>query len=274
MASLAIPLLAMGENFFQEGTTWHVRCTGTHHPDPVYTDIEFRAEGDTTINGSTALKISSTIIGNGAPATPSIYVKSENGRILFWDNNTRDWYLMYDFNLKKGDGCTIYSIPLNDHIKSPEPTYVKCTHTDLNQYYDNIPQIALQEYTDSSCSTYIGDGEWLVGIGSTKGVIENNRFEILDGGTSYLTHVSSFDNIVCRYAPSGVKTPDQQTVQICINGKTLHIPECSDNRISVFTPEGILLKDTDISCGGCQISLPSSGIYIISNGSYRIKIKL
>lgn len=77
-----------------------------------------------------------------------------------------------------------------------------------------------------------------------------------------------------RYAPSGVKTPDQQTVQICINGKTLHIPECSDNRISVFTPEGILLKDTDISCGGCQISLPSSGIYIISNGSYRIKIKL
>lgn len=271
---LTIPLLAMGENLFQEGSIWHVRYTGTHRPDPVYTDTEFRAEGDTTINGSEALKISSAIIGNGAPATPAVYVKSENGRILFWDKNTRDWYLMYDFNLKEGDGCTVYSIPLNDNIKSPEPTYVKCIQTGPNPYYGNIPQIALHEFTDSSLSNYIGEGEWLVGIGSTKGVIENNRFEILDGRTSHLTHASYYDNIICQYAPSGIIFLNDQSIQVSVNGKTLQFPQSGSNTISVFSSAGILLDNIDISSGECRISLPDKGIYIISDGPHNIKLKL
>lgn len=181
---------------------------------------------------------------------------------------------MYDFNLKEGDGCTVYSIPLNDNIKSPEPTYVKCIQTGLNPYYGNIPQIALHEFTDSSLSNYIGEGEWLVGIGSTKGVIENNRFEILDGRTSHLTHASYYDNIICQYAPSSINFLDNQSIQVSVNGKTLQIPKCSDSIISVFTLEGILLENTDISCGECQITLPHKGTYIISNGSYNIKISL
>lgn len=266
-----MPLIAHSETYFKEGSKWSVQHIGTHAPGGVRTTETVYIEGEAVINGFNAMKM--FVVNNNDESTRRLatYARTEGERVYFFDGQSQEWLLMYDFGLTVGEGCYVYSVPTGVS-DSPNCSYVKCTARTESDKYAGWGTLILEEYESEACTNPLGQGEWLIGLASTSGVFGNNRFDV-DGVCSMLLSASYRDEEICQMSQTGIEglvcTP--LTVNVC--GMTLSVSNAgTKGMLSLYKADGTLVNRYELSGNDIDIRLPHKGVYILSTGSYSQKI--
>ena len=119
----------------------------------------------------------------------SIYLRTEGEKVYFKyiDQEDDNWYLMYDFGLKEGEGCYIYSPYYGYSSHQPFKVYLRCASvTENNAEFDGWDTMLMEEYTDENMQYGPYYGTWLKGLGSDRGVLRNNGYSLIGGGSVLL----------------------------------------------------------------------------------------
>lgn len=258
MLSVALSFVAMGAtNYFTEGTVWYTLMhpdyngdgdTGHHHV-MVKTWLERVPECWNLDVEDNVLIICQTTVNengeeiNGKKSIPGM-VKVEEDVVYYRRHPLIDnWEVMYDFFLDKGDNVEVCHIPViwpntYDAILYKE----HCIERGAVEGYPELEMITVEE---TSPDGEKGTGEWIAGIGSTKGLIHNCMYaRMLGGGSSQLVKVEH-------------------------NGKTIYeaSPHCGVTELpAADAPSG-----KKYSLGGLEISEPADGELYISDGQLRCR---
>ena len=187
--TIFIPFVMNSKNYFKDGMEWRTLVWGTHEPVPTYgmetVTLEKSADND-------MLKMYRYSDNDISDRKFVAFVRTDGDKVFFKvdESDTSEWYLMYDFGLKPGEGCYIYSPRVVSENKSPfVKMYLKCVNVLTDAGGWDI--MTLEEYEDDSCQEIPGHNisvTWIKGLSSTRGVLWNNRFNS-DGGSGLLKEV-------------------------------------------------------------------------------------
>lgn len=277
--SIIAPLIANCESYFIDGMKWDMLYTGSHIPVHVYTDVSVYLEGDTIIDGISAYKMYEEMnhVESSRELVTAVYEKDNKVWFRYFPDGK--WYLMYDFNLKPGEGCIIYNVSHGmSKDRPPYSSYIKCVQTeDADSYYGH-PTLHLEEYnlliSDYTDLEYlIAKGTWLKGIGSISGVLENNRYDAV-GVYSELVEASINGEILYRIGENSLCDLDLAPIKIAFDASGLNISNIDKaDTLTIHTAQGALIGSYDLTSDDISIPLPYKGIYLISVGSYSAKIR-
>ena len=121
--------------------------------------------------------------------------------------------LLYDFGLQPGESAYVCSVPKAglgiDRLKG---SYVKCVSVEnLTSCGKTYRVLNLEEYgSEDGVTCFLGNGRWVVGIGSMYGMGWNTGFEAL-GEMQTLETVYCDGHTVFEIAPAGVHSVDVET---------------------------------------------------------------
>lgn len=104
------PTLMNAQTFFTVGTSWKTELWNME-PDPkIYIQI-VSLDGTETIDGYTSMKMYSEYENDATSRKLVAYIRTNGDKVFFMnpETKTKAWYLMYDFGLKAGEGCYVYS---------------------------------------------------------------------------------------------------------------------------------------------------------------------
>lgn len=210
-----LPVMANAQDYIKEGTAWNCIVNGSHAPS-VYVSATEEIAGDTIINGITASKVYYSSETSSRQLTAII--RTEESKVYLWHHASNQWLLAYDFGLEVGKGC--YVGHLNNSLQKNDSgriTYIRCTGKDTVTLYDEstgnpveVPVLYVEEYRSDECEGDCSTGTLLVGIGTTKGLLWNNRFGV-DGGSSTLVSVSCDDMQISVSSPTKIVSVDSDT---------------------------------------------------------------
>lgn len=271
LLSIITPILCVAQNYFIDGTEWITKVTGTHTPDS-FTTIERVSLKETPDSPYLEMYLFDNSEDNSEPQDEFIaYIKSDGDKVYFKldDKETSEWYLYYDFSIQVGEGNYFYSIPKFNE-ENPRKSFLKCIDKKVTE---DDGEIVLELYTDDTCTTLLGSGIWIQGIGSKNGVLYNNNFGIVGVG-SVLTEVSNRGDIIYSYSDSSNVSNiiSDSGIKITLKGNMIYVtsekPECGD----IFTESGIIIGNYNFDKEPNCINLPSGGVYIIRIGEYQKKI--
>lgn len=140
------------------------------------------------------------------------YIKTD-GDVIYArsaDGKNPNWYKIYDFGLKIGEG-TYITAPRNDF--NPEKaftTYLVCRDR-VKSSYGDWTVMSLDLYKNENLEIMDGrvyHGDWIVGIGNRKPLLDSNVFDDMYDG--YMTSLlkAEFDGIIVydRDASSDVQS--------------------------------------------------------------------
>lgn len=185
--------VASTQKLFTDGMKWRTQIYGTHEPGEVKSIEVVTIEKTQDEN---CFHMYRSYEDNTSDRELIAVIKEEESKVYFKPNGFKssEWYLLYDFSLKPGEGCFIYSPLTFSKNSEPYKTYVKCIGID-EKFNGDWSLLRLEEYTDDSCSNILGNGSWIIGLSSLKGILYNNRFEV-DGFGSLLLEVSDNERIL------------------------------------------------------------------------------
>lgn len=256
-----IPLLMNGQNHFKDGLKWHTQICGTHEPEGVKSievvTIE-KTQDDNCFNMYRSYE------ENTSDRKLIAVIKTEESKVYFNPNGLKssEWYLLYDFNLKPGEGCFIYSPLAFSKDSEPYKTYVKCIGID-EKFYEDWSVLRLEEYKDDTCLNIIGHGSWIKGLSSLNGILYNNRFEV-DGFGSLLLEVSDDEQILYSNKQSGIiEITDTSIPNIKVDGLDIYISVNNDMCGSIYSQSGEHIGDYKLSKTPTHIKLSNRGVYIL-----------
>ncbi len=281
-----LPMALGAENFFKEGTKWVVHEYASIYPPELVNSrkvisLEKYADGENKSLGfyySYTPDVETTVFSE-----PQFfaYVKVEGNKVYFKPNrpNANEWLLLYDFDLKPGEGAYHYLAwgIVNPSNPDPQRTYLKCVGIDVDPNYPEWEMMSFEEYFDESCEVrlngLIGPKYWIKGLSSVRGVTWNSGLE-LDGGGATLLEVTCGDRIIYKDKAASIQEVGNPTpVKIRVDGLTLSVSDASGlNSMSVYTPSGTLIAQTELTAAPIGIVLPQSGVYILKIGSLTYKI--
>ena len=270
--TVLFPFIANCETYFKDGMKWVVQYVGDDRPEEIFTQNIISLEGDTILNGVKSTKMY-VYTGNTDSTRKLISVIHEEGdKVWFRDFSTNYWYLMYDFGLKEGEGCEVYSITRKSN-SIPYGSYLKCVRTQESSEHNGITLMSLEEYETKECDFLYGKGEWIKGIGNIKGVLENNGLEF-DGEDSKLLEASLDGNVIYEIGQSGINDAISSPLRVVFHEYGISISNIAEpGKLKVHTDNGILAGSYDVTGDGVDIPLSQRGIYIISIGNYSAKIR-
>ena len=176
IAMAVLPMLIFGQECFTNGTEWKMMIKSIE-PQPK-TSIEIsKLDGMVNIDGYEAFKMYSEYENKPDSKTLLYYVRKENDKVFFKlpDDDSEEWYLMYDFGLAVGEGCYIYNPTFTISFKKLYKTYLKCISITKDETSDNTI-MGMEEYKDDTFELLRGEGEWIKGISSTLGINYNTGF--------------------------------------------------------------------------------------------------
>lgn len=213
--------------------------------------------------------------GDGAPGS-YLHIDGDKVYFLFDDSEGhKEWILAYDFSLEPGQGCTI---GLVISFKSVSYTYVECVERTSSADYGGFPCMILAEYDSAEKQTYMGKGEWLVGLGSVRGLVYNGYFEA-DGGASWLLEVRRDGQTICRYKDyADIDSVGSDALHVSAAAGQITVSGISKGQNArVYTIDGRQLhrsgKASDDSSSVVFTSV-APGTYIVSCGATRVKVRL
>lgn len=267
---LAVGVVCFGaaaQNCFEVGAKWESTMWGTQYPEPTVSSVSVSIDGYLDGMGVDAMQMTAVYEGD-IPYEKSFIIHPASDQVYFTPPETSNlkWYLMYDFSMREGEGAYVYN-PL-DYARDLESnkTYVKCIAVrECDPEFSGWDVMEMEEYDSDACAVKLGKGIWLKGLGSIKGVLENNRFET-DGASSTLSRVTLNGNVVYDAGTSEVNyvLSGEGKMSVTVNGLELHIKNKGMSEpVSIYSAEGILINTLDVSAGDCRVSLPSSGVYIV-----------
>lgn len=266
---MAIMAVAVGfaQSNFEEGMRWSEIGYGTHTPYPEFSTSNFVIKGDTVSNGARALKLYANE-GVGSYHLVTL-LKQEGSKIYFQSNSkAKDWTLMYDFDLKPGEGCYVASPSYHwSDSYVPRTTYVKCSETGFHEKFDNLACLSIEEYADDSCAEFLGKGYWLTGIGSVNGLLKNCGFGNI-GATSKLIFASNGYWETFNTSPSGTaEVIDDFGFIYHIDGLNVTVPPYGNagGDCKMYTSDGGEVPGEYDSKGVLSFNVPEPGIYILTN---------
>lgn len=272
---ISLPLSAIAQNYFKDGTKWVTQTNGTHNPTPTFTLETTTIEGDTIVNGHNALKMFTSNDTDKSFKLMAV-IRTDGDKVYFRNRQDNDeWYLLYDFGLTVGQGCYVYSMLYPDNATDlPKKTYIKCTELKNDSQYNGWGTMIVEEYETESCDVFLGTGTWIKGLASIKGVIENNMFD-MDGRGSQLLEASSNGQVIYRKSTSEIYTVKNENIMVRTEGLNVYISQKDKlNDISLCTCDGRLIGNYKVTNNETHLVLPEKGIYIVKCGKEAKKIRV
>lgn len=267
------PTLMNAQTFFTVGTSWKTELWNME-PDPkIYIQI-VSLDGTETIDGYTSMKMYSEYENDATSRKLVAYIRTNGDKVFFMnpETKTKAWYLMYDFGLKAGEGCYVYSCEVMNAEGEPRRSYVMYTGTNTTE--SGLTAMELKEYYDETCDEYLGSEKWLKGLASTRGVLLNCSFG-LDGMGSNLLECSNNNTLLYSRNSTQVTDIKGAELKVTVNGLSVEVSGIkSPCRLTVYSSDGALLQSKMAEAGNTKLTLPQKGIYLLKVGDKERKIAL
>lgn len=276
LAMVLFPMLSSGQTCFKDGTVWKSVVYGTQDPSAEGKTVIVALDGSEEIGGVQALRMFRSAESNSTSHSLIAYIRTDGDKVYFCvpKSGASDWFLMYDFGLKPGDGCYVYSLSDGAQASEPYRTYIKCVGIDESGQDESQRTMSLEEFDSETCSQSLGTGSWIKGVSSTFGVTRNNRFNV-DGSGSRLLEVSNGNEVIYSSGTTGITPGSIPSLDIKVCGTDVqfsNIPE--GEHLSVYTTDGNEVGRCVSAAGLARISLPGSGVYIIKVGGKLMKLHI
>ena len=267
-----LPMLIFGQECFTNGTEWKMMIKSIE-PQPK-TSIEIsKLDGMVNIDGYEAFKMYSEYENKPDSKTLLYYVRKENDKVFFKlpDDDSEEWYLMYDFGLAVGEGCYIYNPTFTINDKELYKTYLKCISITKDETSGNTI-MGMEEYKDDTFELLRGEGEWIKGISSTLGINYNTGFG-MTGGEFRLIEVKNGDRVFYSDNTTSISKVSNAPLRYRVDGLNINLSgtEVSDN-IQVYYTNGALLGNFTANGNSINISVPNSGVYVLKLKNTTISI--
>lgn len=264
-------------NYFEDGTRWITEVHGGP-PFMVHRMEVTEISGETVIDGVPALNMYRSFL-DGTNQEPPLYIRTEGDKVYFLDPelyvDNDKWHLAYDFGLKPGEGCDIYSLS-SRHIggKKPYALYIQCVATTWNDLLFWGRELMIVEcYTNREEMEQGGSagfdgpldcGQWIMGIGSINGVLDNNMFNGV-GSAHALIEVTNNGKTLYSNGTLGIADAAADAPTMSVQGNELTVSGAA-GAVSVYNCAGNLVRT--IAPGGpdATVTLPAKGIYIVRAG--------
>lgn len=272
IAMAVLPMLIFGQECFTNGTEWKMMIKSIE-PQPK-TSIEIsKLDGMVNIDGYEAFKMYSEYENKPDSKTLLYYVRKENDKVFFKlpDDDSEEWYLMYDFGLAVGEGCYIYNPTFTISFKKLYKTYLKCISITKDETSDNTI-MGMEEYKDDTFELLRGEGEWIKGISSTLGINYNTGFG-RTGGEFRLIEVKNGDRVFYSDNTTSISKVSNAPLRYRVDGLNINLSgtEVSD-KIQVYYTNGALLGNFTANGNSINISVPNSGVYVLKLKNTTISI--
>ena len=272
IAMAVLPMLIFGQECFTNGTEWKMMIKSIE-PQPK-TSIEIsKLDGMVNIDGYEAFKMYSEYENKPDSKTLLYYVRKENDKVFFKlpDDDSEEWYLMYDFGLAVGEGCYIYNPTFTINDKELYKTYLKCISITKDETSGNTI-MGMEEYKDDTFELLRGEGEWIKGISSTLGINYNTGFG-RTGGEFRLIEVKNGDRVFYSDNTTSISKVSNAPLRYRVDGLNINLSgtEVSD-KIQVYYTNGALLGNFTANGNSINISVPNSGVYVLKLKNTTISI--
>ena len=272
IAMAVLPMLIFGQECFTNGTEWKMMIRSIEYQPKTSFEIS-KLDGMVNINGYDAFKMYSEYENKPDSKTLLYYVRTENDKVFFKlpDDDSEEWYLMYDFGLAVGEGCYIYNPTFTISFKKLYKTYLKCISITKDETSDNTI-MGMEEYKDDTFELLRGEGEWIKGISSTLGINYNTGFG-MTGGEFRLIEVKNGDRVFYSDNTTSISKVSNAPLRYRVDGLNINLSgtEVSDN-IQVYYTNGALLGNFTANGNSINISVPNSGVYILKIKNTTISI--
>lgn len=274
IAMAVLPMLIFGQECFTNGTEWKLMIRSIEAQPKTSIEIS-KLDGMVNIDGYEAFKMYSEYENKPDSKTLLYYVRKENDKVFFKlpDDDSGEWYLMYDFGLAVGEGCYIYNPEFTISFKEPYKTYLKCISITKDETSGNTI-MGMEEYKDDTFELLRGEGEWIKGISSTLGINYNTGFG-MTGGEFRLIEVKNGDRVFYSDNTTSISKVSNAPLRYRVDGLNINLSgtEVSDN-IQVYYTNGALLGNFTANGNSINISVPNSGMYILKIKNTTISIQV
>lgn len=268
-----LPFMTKAEMYFEVGTKWVSEYISTSTPDCPKSEVSITMEQTNNPDPELALGF----YGNSSyyDNTLFAYVKVEGERVYvrsITDNDVQ-WYLIYDFGLQPGAGNYFYMPLENQFTGNVVKRYLRCNSISKTEEFGDWDVMAMEEFEDESCEQSYGEGYWIKGLSSERGVLDNMYFDA-SGVLASLIAVYHNDKVIFKPLKVNVESLAKEMV-ISVNGKNIRIPDCTPmSRGIISSVDGIVVRDFVIGVD-TEINIPVSGLYVmnICGNSQVLKIK-
>ena len=272
IAMVVLPMLIFGQECFTNGTEWKMMIRSIEYQPKTSFEIS-KLNGMVNINGYDAFKMYSEYENKPDSKTLLYYVRTENDKVFFKlpDDDSEEWYLMYDFGLAVGEGCYIYNPTFTISFKKLYKTYLKCISITKDETSDNTI-MGMEEYKDDTFELLRGEGEWIKGISSTLGINYNTGFG-MTGGEFRLIEVKNGDRVFYSDNTTSISKVSNAPLRYRVDGLNINLSgtEVSDN-IQVYYTNGALLGNFTAKGNSINIRVPNSGVYVLKLKNTTISI--
>ncbi len=272
IAMAVLPMLIFGQECFTNGTEWKMMIRSIEYQPKTSFEIS-KLDGMVNIDGYEAFKMYSEYENKPDSKTLLYYVRKENDKVFFKlpDDNSEEWYLMYDFGLAVGEGCYIYNSTFTISLKKLYKTYLKCISITKDETSDNTI-MGMEEYKDDTFELLRGEGEWIKGISSTLGINYNTGFG-RTGGEFRLIEVKNGDRVFYSDNTTSISKVSNTPLRYRVDGLNINLSgtEVSD-KIQVYYTSGALLGNFTAKGNSINIRVPNSGVYVLKLKNKTISI--
>ena len=272
IAMVVLPMLIFGQECFTNGTEWKMMIRSIEYQPKTSFEIS-KLDGMVNINGYDAFKMYSEYENKSDSKTLLYYVRTENDKVFFKlpDDDSEEWYLMYDFGLAVGEGCYIYNPTFTINDKELYKTYLKCISITKDETSGNTI-MGMEEYKDDTFELLRGEGEWIKGISSTLGINYNTGFG-MTGGEFRLIEVKNGDRVFYSDNTTSISKVSNAPLRYRVDGLNINLSgtEVSDN-IQVYYTNGALLGNFTAKGNSINIRVPNSGVYVLKLKNTTISI--
>lgn len=285
-----LPMAVGAETLFKEGTKWVI------HEFSAYPTINDKNSRN-VISLDKFAESGEHSLGFYYSRTPDIettpfsepqlfaFAKVEGNKVFFKPvrPNANDWLLLYDFDLKPGEGAYHYFAWGIARPSNPDPkrTYMKCVGIDVDPKYPGWEMMSFEEYLDDTFEIRLdedhnfGTNYWIKDLSSVRGVTWNSGLGLVGGGATLL-EVSCGDKIIYQHDTSSIQQlPNKAPIKIRMNGRALTVSDSSaSNSLSIYNPSGQLIHQAAIIPAlPTTIQLPQKGVYLLKIGQSTYKVK-
>lgn len=270
IAFTIMPMLATAQTYFKDGTTWKTRLCGTQSADnTVYNNTYAKLNGTETVDGRQALKL---FYYEETKPEPQLYayIRTDGDKVYFKPANAAKdtWYLMYDFGLKAGESCDVYSAWNIDNYPNLRESHITCldVQKDENSGFDKM--LVQESLEGIDCGTFA----WYKGLSSDLGLLWNNGCGV-DGIGRILMEVSYNGEVIYSNNTTSVENVATGGLKTSVSGKNVTVTNIGKpERMELFSADGKLVKELVVERGAANIILPTNGIYILKIGGQTTKI--
>ena len=266
-----VSMFVSAQSYFKDGVVWR---TAEWTISPGY-KVEFdntSIDGTEVVDGYEALKMYS-FYEDMSQRELFAYIRTDGDRVYFKKPGlkTDDWLLAYDFGLKPGDVCYVYSLRFNDE-GTPMASYVKCREIEEDGK-GGWTTMYIDEYKDEACTKYKDSGIWLKGLSALRGPKFNLTLG-LDGGFTSLYEVSCNGDVVYYDDTASVGDNVRSGVGVHRGGSVLAVSGTrTGSPAAVSSANGMLLYKTTADRTSVSMNLLKAGLIVVKVDDKVFKIK-